>query len=165
MKFSIINTENEHLEDILFLNESSLPAVSSVSIYEMKKFLKTADYFKTLFVDKAISGFLIALHPGRDYHSLNYKWFEKRYKSFLYVDRIVITSKYRGCGIGKAFYRDLEIFALNKTNTITCEVYIKPKNTGSIFFHKQYGFYQVGTQSTENGKKEVSLMEYKIKLV
>ena len=47
MKFSIIKTENEHLEDILFLNESSIPAVSSVNIYEMKKFLKTADYFKT----------------------------------------------------------------------------------------------------------------------
>ena len=91
--------------------------------------------------------------------------FEKRYKSFLYVDRIVIKSKYRGYGIGKAFYKDLEKFALNKTDTITCEVNIKPKNTGSMLFHKKYGFCQVGTQYTEDRKKEVSLMKHKIKLV
>ena len=63
------------------------------------------------------------------------------------------------------FYKDLEKFALNETDTITCEVNIKPKNTGSMLFHKKYGFCQVGTQYTENRKKEVSLMKYKIKLV
>ena len=165
MKFSIINTKNDHLDDILFLNESCLPAVSRVSMDEMKKFLKIADYFKTILIDKSISGFLIALYPGSDYQSLNYKWFEKQYDSFLYVDRIVIKSKYRGYGIGKAFYKDLEKFALNETDIITCEVNIKPKNTGSMLFHKKYGFCQVGTQYTENRKKEVYLMKYKIKLV
>ena len=79
MKFSIISTENEHLDDILFLNESSLPAVSSINMDEMKKFLNIADYFKSVLVDKVISGFLIALQPGKDYQSVNYKWFEKRY--------------------------------------------------------------------------------------
>ena len=162
MEFSIISTENEHLDDILFLNESSLPAVSSVNMNEMKKFLNIADYFKSVLVNKVVSGFLIALQPGKDYQSVNYKWFEKRYKSFLYVDRIVIASKYQGCGIGRSFYNDLELFASNKTDTITCEVNIKPKNTGSIIFHKKFGFHQVGTQSTDKGEKEVSLMEYLI---
>ena len=162
MKFSIINTKNEHLDDILTLNESSLPAVSSVKIDEMKRFLDFADYFKCVLVNKAVSGFLIALQPEKDYQSVNYKWFEERYKSFLYVDRIVIGSKHRGRGIGNALYNDLETFAAKKTDTITCEVNIKPKNIGSIIFHERYGFYQVGTQLTENGKKEVSLMSYKI---
>ena len=129
MKFSIISTENEHLDDILFLNESSLPAVSSINMDEMKKFLNIADYFKSVLVNKVISGFLIALQPGKDYQSVNYKWFEKRYKSFLYVDRIVIGSKYQGYGIGRSLYNDLKVFALNKTDIITCEVNIKPKNT------------------------------------
>jgi predicted GNAT superfamily acetyltransferase len=31
-----------------------------------------------------------------------------------------------------------------------------------MIFHEKYGFVQVGTQTTENEKKEVSLMEYKI---
>ena len=103
----------------------------------MKKFLNIADYFKSVLVDKVISGFLIALQPGKDYQSVNYKWFEKRYKSFLYVDRIVIGSKYQGYGIGRSLYNDLKVFASNKTDIITCEVNIKPKNTGSIIFHKK----------------------------
>ena len=165
MKFSIIDTKKGHLEQILMLNELSLPAVSSVTIDEMANFLDIADYFKSIIIDNIIVGFLIALHPGKDYHSLNYKWFEKRYKSFIYVDRIVIASSYQGNGFGKAFYNDLALFAKNKTNDITCEVNIRPKNEGSIIFHKKYGFYEVGTQTTENGKKEVSLMKYKINLV
>ena len=162
MKFSIIDTKKGHLEQILMLNELSLPAVSSVTIDEMANFLDIADYFKSIIIDNIIVGFLVALHPGKDYHSLNYKWFEKRYKSFIYVDRIVIASSYQGNGFGKAFYNDLALFAKNKTNDITCEVNIRPKNEGSMIFHKKYGFYEVGTQTTENGKKEVSLMKYKI---
>ena len=160
MKFSIIDTKNEHLEQILILNELSLPAVSSVTIDEMSNFLDIADYFKSIIIDNIVAGFLIALHPGRDHHSPNYKWFEKRYDSFMYVDRIVIDLSYQGSGFGKAFYNDLVDFSNNKTDRITCEVNIRPKNEGSMIFHKQYGFNQVGTQTTENGKKEVSLMEY-----
>jgi len=162
MKFSIIDTKKEHLEQILILNELSLPAVSIVTIDEMSNFLDIADYFKSITIDNIVAGFLIALYPGCDYHSPNYKWFEKRYKSFIYVDRIVIGSSYRGNGFGKAFYNDLALFAKNKTDDITCEVNIRPKNEGSIIFHKKYGFCEVGTQTTENGKKEVSLMKYKI---
>ena len=71
----------------------------------------------------------------------------------------------QGNGLGKAFYNDLAIFAKHKTGDITCEVNIRPKNEDSMIFHKKYGFYEVGTQTTENGKKEVSLMKYKINLV
>ena len=162
MKFSIINTRKGDLGEVLILNQLALPAVSSVTIDEMANFLDIADYFKSIIIENIVAGFLIALHPGKDYHSLNYKWFEKRYKSFIYVDRIVIGSSYRGNGLGKAFYNDLAIFAKHKTDDITCEVNIRPKNKGSIIFHKKYGFCEVGTQATENGKKEVSLMKYKI---
>ena len=96
MKFSFIDTKKSDLEEILILNQLALPAVSSVTIDEMANFLDIADYFKSIIIDNIVAGFLIALHPGKDYHSLNYKWFEKRYKSFIYVDRIVIGSSYRG---------------------------------------------------------------------
>ena len=165
MKFSIINTRKGDLGEVLILNQLALPAVSSVTIDEMANFLDIADYFKSIIIDNIVAGFLIALHPGKDYHSLNYKWFEKRYNSFIYVDRIVISYSFRGNGLGKAFYNDLAIFAKHKTNDITCEVNIRPKNEGSMIFHKKYGFCEVGTQLTENGKKEVSLMKYKINLV
>ena len=162
MKFSILNTKKGDFVQIHSLNQLSLPAVSSVTINEMNKFLQIADYFRTLTINNEFAGFLIALFPGKDYKSLNYKWFEKRYKSFIYVDRIVIKSKHRGKGLGKAFYSDLTKFSQHKINYITCEVNIRPKNEGSMIFHKTYGFDQVGTQTTEEGKKEVSLMSYKL---
>ena len=162
MEFSIIRTKKNHLNEILTLNESFLPAVSSVDINQMNRFLRFADYFKSVLINNKISGFLIAIQPGKKYDSLNYKWFEKKFESFIYVDRIVIGSEFQGQGIGKVFYDDLQSYASKKTNIITCEVNIKPSNEGSMIFHQKYGFKKVGTQITENGKKEVCLMTYKM---
>ena len=162
MEFSIIRTKKNHLNEILTLNESFLPAVSSVDINQMSRFLRFADYFKSVLINNKISGFLIAIQPGKKYDSLNYKWFEKKFESFIYVDRIVIGSEFQGLGIGKAFYDDLQSYASKKTSTITCEVNIKPSNEGSMIFHQKYGFKKVGTQITEKGKKEVCLMTYKM---
>ena len=162
MNFTISNTIADELPDILIMNQEALPAVSSVSIEDMKHFLNIVDYFRTLKVENKIAGFLIALSPGKDYSSLNYKWFEKTYNSFMYVDRIVIDTNYHRNGLGTSFYNDLETFSIGKSSRITCEVNIRPKNKGSIVFHETYGFEQVGTQTTEEGKKEVSLMSYKL---
>ena len=162
MNFTISNTIADELPDILIMNQEALPAVSSVSIEDMKHFLNIVDYFRTLKVENKIAGFLIALSPGKDYSSLNYKWFEKTYNSFMYVDRIVIDTNYHRNGLGTSFYNDLETFSIGKSSRITCEVNIRPKNKGSMVFHETYGFEQVGTQTTEEGKKEVSLMIYKL---
>ena len=162
MHFTISETISDELPLIVKMNQEALPAVSSVNINDMNHFLTIVDYFRSIKIEDKLVGFLIALTPGKEYHSVNYKWFEKRYDSFMYVDRIVIDLSYQGSGFGKAFYNDLTLFAKNKTDDITCEVNIRPKNEGSMIFHKKYGFYEVGTQATENGKKEVSLMKYKI---
>ena len=162
MDFTISETISDELPLIVKMNQEALPAVSSVNINDMNHFLTIVDYFCSIKIEKKLVGFLIALSPGKEYHSVNYKWFEKRFDSFMYVDRIVIDPSYQGNGLGKGFYNDLVDFSNNKTDRITCEVNIRPKNEGSMIFHEKYGFVQVGTQTTENEKKEVSLMEYKI---
>jgi hypothetical protein len=40
---------------------------------------------------------------------------------------------------------------------MTCEYNLQPQNEISRKFHQRYGFIEVGTQETENGKKTVSL--------
>ena len=162
MDFTISETTSDELPLIVKMNQEALPAVSSVNINDMNHFLTIVDYFRSLKIEEKLVGFLIALTPGKEYYSVNYKWFEKRFDSFMYVDRIVIDPSYQGNGLGKAFYNDLVDFSNNKIDRITCEVNIRPQNEGSMIFHEKYGFVQVGTQTTENGKKEVSLMEYKI---
>jgi predicted GNAT superfamily acetyltransferase len=162
MGYHISKTNTIDLPHIHNLNQGALPTVSSITIYDMSQFLEMADYFRVIKVKNNIVGFLIALTPGKDYHSPNYKWFEKKYSQFIYVDRIVIDPSFQTRGLGRAFYDDLKIFSQRYTPIITCEVNLKPKNEGSLLFHKKYGFEQVGTQKTERRKKEVSLMVYKI---
>jgi hypothetical protein len=160
MAFQIEPTVSNDLSHILKLNQAALPAVSSTNIENMQHFLRIVDYFRTLKVGKNIAGFLIALTPDKDYHSLNYKWFEQKYNSFMYVDRVVIDRPFQDKGYGTAFYNNLSAFTKGKSPRITCEVNIRPPNEGSMIFHNKYGFKPVGTQTTEGGKKEVSLMEY-----
>ena len=162
MNFIIETTSPSDLNQILELNQKALPAVSSVNLKEMQHFLKIVDYFKTLKVNNKVAGFLIALTPGKDYNSVNYKWFENKYESFMYIDRIVVAPTYQGHGFGTAFYNDLSNFSKNIIPRITCEVNINPPNKESVLFHTKYGFKQVDTQFTEIGKKEVSLMKLSI---
>lgn len=158
MEYDITPTVSSDLTTIREMNENALPAVNSIPIEDFHHFLDVADYFKSMFVGDIVAGYLIALQPGRDYHSVNYKYFEAHYDAFVYVDRIVIAPQYHGMGLGKAFYKDLSDFTRGKAPVITCEVNIKPPNEGSMAFHKRYGFRQVDTQLSEGGAKEVSLM-------
>ena len=162
MIFTISPTVSAHLPTIVKINQEALPAVSSVTLKDMEHFLSTVDYFRTLQLDDIVAGFLIALTPGKDYNSPNYQWFEKKFNSFMYVDRIVFDLGYQSNGFGWAFYNNLREFTEGRTPRITCEVNLRPPNEGSIIFHEKYGFKQVGKQETEGGKKDVSLMEYKI---
>jgi len=162
MNFVIEKTSSSDLEKILILNQNALPAVSSVTLKEMQHFINIVEYFKTIKVNNKIAGFLIALTPGKDYQSVNYKWFEKKYDSFMYVDRIVISPIFQVKGLGTAFYNDLSNFSKRIVPRITCEVNINPPNKESVLFHTKYGFKQVGTQFTDSGTKEVSLMKLSI---
>ena len=164
MKNIILEADAKDLPRIHELNQNELPAVSSITQKELVHFLEIADYFRVIKIENNIVGFLIALTPGKDYHSPNYKWFEKHYTQFMYVDRILIDPAFQGQGLGRAFYDDLKKISKELTPILTCEVNLKPPNDGSILFHEKYGFEQVGTQETEDGKKEVSLMAYKIPL-
>jgi len=162
MEYHILTTENKDLPRVFDLNQDALPAVSSITLNNLTQFLEMADYFRVIKVKNDIAGFLIALTPGKNYQSPNYKWFEKKHSQFMYVDRIVIDPAFQGQGLGWGLYDDLKIFCQRYTPIITCEVNLKPKNDESLLFHKKYGFEQVGTQETDGGKKEVSLMVYKI---
>ena len=103
------------------------------------------------------SSFLIALLPGHPYESANYKWFENRYKSFIYIDRIVISSDHQGKGIGSFFYDHIKLSFHDRLNSMVCEINLIPKNAQSINFHKKYGFTEVGQQYTDQRKKLVSM--------
>jgi predicted GNAT superfamily acetyltransferase len=104
-------------------------------------------------------GFLIAFEPGIEYASENYKWFSKRSRDFLYVDRIVIGAESRGAGIGRLLYG--AAFAKAEADGrahVYCEVNLRPPNPRSLGFHRSLGFRPVGEQETKGGAVRVALL-------
>jgi predicted GNAT superfamily acetyltransferase len=157
-KIKIRETRRNDLEDLLELNQSNLPHVGSITQSEMEHLYRQAIYFPVAEFNGQTTGFLIAFNPEADYASLNFLWFKKHYPNFVYIDRIIIAAEARRKGMASFLYRDLENFAAEREIPLmACEYNLRPKNDVSRQFHQRYGFNEVGTQETENGKKTVSL--------
>ena len=128
MDHKISNACLDDLEFVLNLNQRNTPAVSNSSFEIMSYFLNVSEYFKILTVDEKPIGFLIALMPDKDYHSENYRWFNNKYNSFIYIDRIVISEEYQRRGYGKLFYSELHHFSKGRVSKLACEVNTRPIN-------------------------------------
>ena len=156
-QYQIIKAKSSYKDFVIKLNMENMPAVGGLDEESFDKFIKYSDYFKVIRIDKELAGFMIALLPGRPYNSVNYKWFEKKYSSFVYIDRIVISFDYQNMGLGSLFYDDLQNGFKDKYDFLACEVNLIPKNDISMKFHKKYGFDEVGQQYTDQKKKLVSM--------
>jgi uncharacterized protein len=102
--------------------------------------------------------FLLAFREGADYDSVNYRWFAAQYESFLYIDRVVVSTHAQRTGAGRALYE--RVFAHARATHVphvTCEFDIEPPNPVSLQFHSRFGFREVGQQRVAGGAKAVSL--------
>lgn len=148
--------KKEDLRAVLVMNEASVPHVTSEELSEMEYYQNKANPFLIVEEEGELAGFMIVLQKGLDYESLNYKFFCTNYDDFDYVDRIVISEKFRGRKLGTALYQYLAENSEQKY--ITCEVNLEPPNPNSLGFHKALGFNKVAEQVTEEGEKRVALM-------
>lgn len=104
-----------------------------------------------------VAGFVLALAPGHDYASPNYRFFEARGTDHLYVDRIAVTPAFRRRGLARALYGAVFDRARRDGRAeVTCEVNVRPANEGSLRFHAEQGFVEVGQQDT--GSLRVALL-------
>ena len=148
----------EQLERCLLINNNAAPNVSWLTLDEMRGFADEADYFRVAILDDCVAGFLIALSKNHDYQSPNYLWFKANYDSFIYIDRVIVAPEFRGKGLVNIFYADVQSFAEQRAEILTCEVNLEPRNDVSLLFHGAQGFSEVGQQRTENDTKRVSLL-------
>lgn len=158
----ISDVSDNDLEEVLILNEVSVPHVSQIDSNEMRWFAENAQYFRVARIDHSLAGFLIGLRPGLAYQSPNYRWFVQRYHDFAYIDRVAVAESARRRGVATRLYNDFAAVVGDSVDVMTCEVNIRPANEPSMKYHRQYGFVQVGTQQTDGGKKEVALLEKKL---
>ena len=146
----------------LALNDACVPEMGAASTAFFEAWLARAFAFRVAELDGAFAGFVLALDPGADYDSPNFRFFQARYEHFVYVDRIAVPPEHRGAGVGKALYRDLAGLVRGRGGAprITCEVNLRPRNQPSLDFHARLGFQEVGRQ--EVGEKEVSLLVWEL---
>lgn len=141
------------------LNNDAVPAVNALEQSALADLARMARFAHVSEHRDRVAGFLIALGPGADYDSLNYRWFEQRYDAFLYIDRVVVDPEIRGAGLGSSLYRALiDRARAEGVPRLTCEVNLRPLNERSLRFHTGLGFQPVGTQDTEGGTKTVQLL-------
>jgi len=150
------------LTDVLALNETAVPHVSSLDLDALRWFSEHATYFRVVRIDRRLAGFLIGLGPGIDYASPNYQWFRQKHELFGYVDRVAVAPEARRLGVGSLLYDDFAATLRGYAPVMTCEVNIRPPNESSMAYHEHHGFRRVATQETEGGAKEVALLEKRI---
>ena len=149
----LIDYNEEMFDFILESNNINKPQVGFLDNPRLKLLIKQADYCKVATFKGELAGFLLCLPEKKEYDSINYQWFSKRYENFIYIDRISIHPKFQNKKIGSALYTDLIYFsAIRGYDNVLCEVNIKPPNPGSIRFHKRFDFEECGSQFTEAGK-------------
>jgi predicted GNAT superfamily acetyltransferase len=137
---------------LLALNDASVAVLSPLDAARLETMLEDAACCRVA-DDGAVRAFVIAFREGACYDSENYRWFDARYPRFLYVDRVVVDSAFRGEGLGRRLYE--EVFALARRHdvpAVTGEFDLDPPNPASARFHARQGFVEVGRQVLANGK-------------
>ncbi len=147
-----------HFVEILALNEASVHVLSPLSVERLAHLHSHAAYHKVVLEEGRVAAFLLAFASGAPYDSLNYQWFESRMTSFIYIDRVVVSSDSRGRGLASRLYQDLFDHArVCGVGQVVCEFDVEPPNLASERFHLHFGFSEVGRQRVGGGSKEVSL--------
>ncbi|MBA3485577.1 MAG: GNAT family N-acetyltransferase [Lysobacter sp.] len=141
----VVRDVREHeLDSVLALNNAAGPAILPLDAARLRHFYDSAEYFRVAERGGTLAGFLIGLGGRADHDSSNFRWFCKRYPDFFYIDRIVVASRRRGGGVGRAFYADAQSYAELRYPQMACEVFLEDSNDPVLLFHGSFGFHEVG---------------------
>ena len=146
----LVASTTDHFAAILDLNEEFVDVLAPLTRERLELLDSRAAYHRVAIDQSGVAGFVLAFGSGAPHDSVNFGWFAARYPSFLYVDRVVVSSRRQGNGIGSLLYRDLFRFARQEGYArVTCEIDADPPNPRSERFHERFGFREVGSQQVE----------------
>ena len=95
---------DDQLQKIYDLNQANTPEVGSLeSKKHLTKLLELSAYNLVILKGDEVIGFIICMREGSDYGSENYKFFSKKLKKFLYVDRVAIDKNIEERGWARLF--------------------------------------------------------------
>jgi uncharacterized protein len=143
---------------ICALNLAEVGHTSTLTEERLETLAALSCYHKVACVGGIVAAFLLALDNGAPYDNENFGWFARAYARFIYIDRVVVSSDFRGLRIGSRLYEDLIRYAQDRSiSIVTCEYNLVPPNELSRLFHNKFGFNERGTRWAADGAKRVSL--------
>lgn len=144
MSIAIRDVREHELDSVLALNNAAGPAILPLDSAKLRQLYDSADYFRVAERDGALAGFLIGFGSQAQHESGNFAWFHARYPHFFYIDRVVVASRRRGGGVGRALYADVQSYAELRYPQLACEVFLEHGADHALLFHGSFGFREVG---------------------
>ncbi len=143
---------------VLALNQESVQYLSPLDRSRLDLIHGQAVQHLVVEHDNRVLAFMLLFREQSAYDSTNYRWFDRRFDSFLYVDRIVVKQGLDIRGVGTRLYESVFSTARSqRVPRVVCEIDIEPPNPKSLRFHQRFGFVEIGRQSVAGGDKIVSL--------
>ena len=131
-------------DDVLRLNAVEEAQLAPMDTARLRRLRGWADRFDVVEVDGSFGGFVVTFAPDTGYDSANYRWFTVHLGDrFYYLDRIVLEERCRRRGVAGRVYDELEPVAA-AYGCLALEVNLEPPNPGSLAFHRNRGFGEVG---------------------
>jgi uncharacterized protein len=155
----VIRDVREHeLDSVLALNNNAGLAILPLDSAKLQRFHEQAEYFRVAERDGNLAGFLVGFGAAAGHDSSNFAWFRERYPRFFYIDRIVVASRRRGGGVGRAFYADVQSYAELRYPQLACEVFLDHGADPALLFHGSFGFKEVGQNLMPDAKLRASML-------
>ena len=156
------NCIESELKEIYVLNQSLIPMLGALKdIQHLKRLINMSKCSKGLKIRGKIAAFMICFREDSEYESKNYLYFNRKYKEFLYVDRIGVSKNLENNGLGSILYTDIiENFGVDLK--ICAEINIRPMNEKSIIFHEKHDFKKV-LEKCYNENYKVVYMERNVR--
>lgn len=150
MQVILRDTTAGDFDAIFVINAEALPGVAELTLDNFEHLIRACAVFRLLEVAEGVAGYLCAMDRSAAYDGEEFQWFRKHLREpFLYIDQVAIALPYRGKGLGRTLYDDLECHAYrNGIDTLVCEVNHEPANVASQAFHRQRGFSELGRMNT-----------------
>jgi len=155
----VIRDVREHeLDSVLALNNNAGSAILPLDAAKLRDFYGNAEYFRVAERDGNLAGFLVGFGSDSGHDSCNFAWFKQRYPHFFYIDRIVVASRRRGGGVGRAFYADVQSYAELRYPHLCSEVFLDHGADPALLFHGSFGFHEVGQHVMPDVEVRASMM-------
>jgi uncharacterized protein len=157
---SIREIRSGDLEAVRRINAESSPGVSFLAMDSLVRLTAGATLAWVAAAGQDIAAYLIGFAAEAIYDGEEFAWFKQRRRDFIYVDQIATATSFRGQGIGRMLYSEVEGWAASRScRAVSCEVNLEPPNPQSLAFHRRCGFIEVGSLKTKDGRWVVLLQK------